>query len=311
MATRPISHGLRLRGIYAFVLTFLVSGLLSASQTTSGTIVVVVHTKKQAAIAADSRATVTMNNNERVFDGMCKLAVLGDDLVFAATGYTFTRSSIVPKEHRFDFYTVATEVVAAYNTSSSSHNSNRKVEKIAQRWGQEVVERFQAAAPYALGRWLKDIHKNRLGDGVFVGVEPSGEIAVAIVEFTYQGPSARNVAAAEVNVHGPTSAPHVDARGHGDVADEYIYLRSERAKVEQEQWQQWGRESPESLEVRITKRLVELTIALHPKRWEVGGKIDVIALKQRGAPRWISLKQGCPERGFSTDFLKQRLKELK
>ena len=42
-------------------------------------------------------------------------------------------------------------------------------------------------------------------------------------------------------------------------------------------------------------RMVDLTIAYHPKQEFVGGKIDVIELPRAGKVHWVQRKENCPQ----------------
>lgn len=83
-------------------------------------------------------------------------------------------------------------------------------------------------------------------------------------------------------------------RGKGEVADEHIYVRTERAKEENNRWRDWSKEDPQTFHARIAARLVELTIQHHPDKKSVGGPIDAVTLSLADGIQWVQRKPECP-----------------
>ena len=282
--------------VLTVILTLLLPGTVAESQTLSGTIVVAVHTRRNVAVAADSRLT---GNEHHFTDKGCKIAVLGGNLVFAATGFRGEHRKKVPRRFRFDIYEEARKLVTSLDAGRESGKPGA-VKKIADKWADVVAEKFNAAAPWALEDWLALMDNDILADAIFSGLEPNGDAVVAIAVIRYQGPSSSPVAKPEVADHKAEAGGigHADARGKGKVADEYIHRTTDRARLENIRWNEWSKEDPHNFHARVAARLVELSIQYHPDAKSLGRPTDVVTLTPANGILWVQRKPNCPARTY-------------
>jgi hypothetical protein len=81
------------------------------------------------------------------------------------------------------------------------------------------------------------------------------------------------------------------AIGETDIAEEFIGLKSERAKKEAQEWKPPKNSKPQDYDILKTMRLVELTIKYGSAL--VGGPIDAVELDKDGSLRWFANEKNC------------------
>jgi len=136
---------------------FAVSGW---TQVNSGTIVLVGISKDRVLIAADSRGT----SGKGVFrDDVCKIAVLGNRLIFAAFGLIADSSNKLPE---FDSFDAFEEAKTTFDSAGQlpaevlQKKGETFTSEVAEEWRQRLGMTFSSAARTRLDDWLRG-----LGDG--------------------------------------------------------------------------------------------------------------------------------------------------
>ena len=276
------------------------------SQVRSGSIVVLGRSRQRVVIAADSRVNL---GNGKYEDSSCKITALSDNLVFSATGIVGDSSYLLPKSLRFDATEEARRVFLRYSQKPENFLSLGMVGTLASNWGTAMAKSFRAAAdssPATLQAWLKRVdlsHESPFIAGVFAGLESDGEISVYSVSVDYAQPREGPMLAEPFFLTSmpfsdefPDDFPLLTPFGLPEIVHEVSEGKSDRAKEENNIRHSLMKTlSAEAFAERQVIRMVDLTIAFHPKQEFVGGKIDAVELTRTGKVHWIQRKQSCPE----------------
>jgi len=139
--------------------------------------------------------------------------------------------------------------------------------------------------------------------GVFAGLESDGEISVYSVNVDYVKPR-EGLASAEpffltsmpFSDDYPDDFPLLTPFGMPEIVHEISEGKSARAQQEINTRHILQKTlSAEAYARSQVIRMVDLTIAYHPKQEFVGGRIDAIELPRDGKVHWVQRKQNCPE----------------
>jgi hypothetical protein len=134
------------------------------------------------------------------------------------------------------------------------------------------------------------LEKNIFLTGVFAGFE-NGSTAMYQVEIVFD-PAVRR-ARQKFHTERPQPTIHFGALGRNEIVNEVVAGKTTFAKAEQRKWIASERNFPlRDRDVRWAIRLVQLTMAYHPRKIDVGGPIDALEITRRGI-RWIERKPGC------------------
>ena len=288
----------------------LVFGLLLTapawSQVRSGSIVVLGRSRQRVVLAADSRVNL---GGEKYEDSACKITVLSGKLIFAATGIVGDSSYLLPQGLRFDATEEARRVFLRYSQAPENFFDLGTVGTLASNWGTAMAKHFRAAAeasPASLQEWRKRVDRSRDSPfivGVFAGLESDGEISVYSVNVDYVKPR-EGLASAEpffltsmpFSDDYPDDFPLLTPFGMPEIVHEISEGKSARAQQEINTRHILQKTlSAEAYARSQVIRMVDLTIAYHPKQEFVGGRIDAIELPRDGKVHWVQRKQNCPE----------------
>jgi hypothetical protein len=284
--------------------------LLSAaawSQVRSGSIVVMGRSRQRVVIAADSR----INSGEGKYDdSSCKITALSDNLIFAATGIVGDSSYLLPPDLRFEAKDEARKIFLRYSQTPKNFLDLGTVGTLASDWGAAMAAHFREAAeasPASLQQWLKRVelsHESPFIVGLFAGLESDGEISIYSVNVDYYARPAKGQTRSEpyfltsmpILEDFPDDFPFLSSFGMTEIFNEINEGRSDRAKQEINTRQLLQQTlSAEAYARSQVIRMVDLTIAYHPKQEFVGGKIDVIELPRAGKVHWVQRKENCPQ----------------
>ena len=270
-------------------------------QLRSGTIVVISYSKQKVILAADSRANL---GDDRYEDSYCKVTALSNKLIFAATGIVGDNSYLLPEDLRFGAIEEARKAAASTITNPDPFGYGT-VGAVATRWGQAMTVRFTKASKIRLDEWLKAINatdERAFVIGIFAGLEPTGEVAVKCVHVDYGEPQKGHfVPIARYNLQFidmssiPDGITMIEAYGMPEVIQEIKAGKTQRAKEEAVAMAKLAKQlTPEEFDRARVIRLVDLTLAYHPKQKFVGGNIDALELLHSGRVNWIQRKNNCP-----------------
>ena len=267
-----------------------------------GTIVVVSVSKEKVIVAADSRATRVRGGRIVGFaDSACKLLELNPKLLFAVTGMAAT-STTLPADVYFDAAELAKQAAGNFRYDTRWMEKNRTVVEIAARWGWDVDFRIRRGVTQG---WLIPIGPMWL-EGIFAGLEPNGEITLAVARLRYFKPRAGVVVPpVQLSIESlrpPRQYTWVEAYGLKNVAETYYSSRRttdqtgpEHGRIRREQLR-----NPKRFAPMIPARLAELTIQYYeilsqqtgqPKL--VNGPIDVAVLSRKKGVQWLRRKPNC------------------
>ena len=279
-------------------------------QLRSGTIVVISYSKQKVIVAADSRANF---GDGRYEDSYCKITALSDKLVFAATGIVGDSSYLLPEDLRFGAIEEARKAVVGITLrpnpqDTSSVHTDAFFDAVGERWGSAMAERFRRAAPERLQDWLKimSLENNRTSApfviGIFAGLGTYGQIMVMSVHVDYGRPQKdMRVPLAHYDLEWldiselPEGMTITEAYGMPEIVQEINGGKTDFAKREMAALAELRQKTtPDEYDRLRAIRLVDLTIAFHPKHDFVGGKIDAAELLRGGKINWRQRKENCP-----------------
>jgi hypothetical protein len=267
-----------------------------------GTVIVLSASQEKLVLAADSRGTHLRGGRFAGYDdNACKILELNPKLLFAIAGMAST-SPALPADIYFDAGNVARETATRFRFDATRMETNKTVKEIAEQWAVEMtlrikrgVERGNFRAPGET--WLT---------GIFAGLEPNGETAVAIGYVTYSRPrtgwtvppAAPSIRTFEI----PRPFTLIEAFGISKVAESYVVRGkvSDKARSEHVQIRQAQLKTPAQFPESIPARLVALTIKsdddtrlnfFGPKL--VGGEIDAAVLFRNAKVKWHHRKLNC------------------
>jgi hypothetical protein len=267
-----------------------------------GTIVVLSVSKEKVIVAADSRATLVRGGQIVGFaDTACKLLELNPKLLFAVTGMAATRT-MLPADVQFDAAELAKQAARNFCFDARWMEKDRTVVEIAAKWGWDVDFRIRRGVTQG---WLRPIGPMWL-EGIFAGLEPNGEITVAVARLTYQKPRPGFVVpSAQLTIERlgpPRQYTWIEAYGLKKVAETYYSSRLTTDKTKSE-WRRIHSEqlrNPKRFGPIIPTHLAELTIRQYeilsqqtgqPKL--VNGPVDVAVLSRKKGVRWLRRKPNC------------------
>jgi hypothetical protein len=136
----------------------------STESGTDGTIVIANWTQKEIVFAADSRGT----NGNSYHDTECKVAALGNKLIFAPTGRSRTTA-----DRSWDVDTLA-EV--QFRALTKKRTPDRIAQKLAAMWGESVKKEFDSLPVEA----LSGIDDGHIAVGLFADFEKDGTLLIYV-----------------------------------------------------------------------------------------------------------------------------------
>ncbi len=263
---------------------FLVSasslGANFGRQSTTGTVVVIGWSQTKIVIAVDSRG---FDETEKHRDDICKIVKLDNHSVFTAAG------NIIHAAAGRVFWDAQKEASNTFKEAQRS-GSPRLLKTAARNWGDHMtagINEALTADPSGSTQMLED---NIFLTGVFAGYE-NGSTAMYQVEIVFD-PAVRR-ARQKFHIEHPQPTIHFGALGRNEIVNEVVAGKTHFAKAEERKWAASERNFPlRDRDVRWAIRLVQLTMAYHPRKIDVGGPIDALEITRRGI-RWIERKPGC------------------
>jgi hypothetical protein len=170
-------------------------------------------TNDSLVVAVDSRRQTDTDKGTVTADDQCKIAPLGDQAVFVATGMTASTDT------RVEPFNVFALAAAAYKTAA--HPAS--LEKVATAWGTDLRSRLQALYPL----YPKVFDQDYLGDvtfGYFLGFDAGGSLSGFLEDVSHR--TAGNTFAADVVA---IPKPATSMTGHRKEVGEFFEGNSDRA----------------------------------------------------------------------------------
>lgn len=277
-----------------------------------GTVIVMSVSREKIVLAADSRnvrvtshrMTDGITRREIAYDdSACKLIQLTPTTLFAADGLVWAGNTI-PAQELYDAHKLAILAAGNYHpTLEDEQLPGGEVGAIARRWAWDVD--FRMHHGFANG-WTPI----QTLEGVFVGLQQNGELALAVAKLEYPKPQT-GIRVPPVSFTIGTFNPlpkdftWVEAFGMKDVAETYYSARAinEATKVENKKISAEILKSPTQFSSKIPDRLVDLTIQHYEATTRpenvlfVHGPIDSAELNRTTGIKWIHRKNcSYPER---------------
>jgi hypothetical protein len=266
----------------AFLLSVLVSNLNAelGSQSFTGTVVVIGWSPTRIVIAVDSRGFDDAGKHR---DDICKIVRLDDHSIFTAAG------NIIHARDGRVLWNAQEEASNSFKEAQRA-GSPRLLKTAARNWGEHMVASIdQALAADPSGSMLM-LENNIFLTGVFAGFE-SGSAELYQVEIAFD-PNTRQ-AKQKFYPERQRRTIRFGALGRNEIVNEVVANKTSFAKAEQRKWAAAQRNIPvKDNDVCWAIRLVQLTIAYHPQKADVGGPIDALEITRKGI-RWVERKPGC------------------
>lgn len=269
------------------LLFFLVSSS-AFPQVQHGTLGVVYMTKEKIVVAADSRS-MELGVKGPPNDSQCKIAAPHGKfifLVFWGIGYrNHGFPDTAPSWKSID------EIYKAYDAAPAPRvppvPDDVRMSTLTE-WMNLVSVDFRTM--YRIHRSailnLADAGHGVLARGAMFGFDSKGT------------PSGRvgTIAFDEGQVYSLMDAPilncpnHFCSYGHVEIVDEFVNLKSPRARKEATEWKPPKGTAPKDYDILKAMRLVELAIQ---DGQDVGGKVDAVEMLRNGDVRWFAIKSNC------------------
>ena len=252
----------------------------------SGTALFVDFSQDEVTIAADSRSTLETGEHD---DTECKISAFGDKFVFTMAGLRSYRV-----QGGWDAHSVAREVWK--QESRPGRTADDLVLAVAKRWIAEMVRR------YGRPELITDTRKRTAGGepilatALFAATDQTNSMLLMAVSTLFDrelfDSDGRIRLTSEVN---RVSPPDWVAGGRSEVAEEFRRESTDRAKS----YMSWFRNEISDLNqtqqrAALAKKLIELSILLHPNRDEFAFPIDVLQLRRNAGVYWTHRKANCP-----------------
>jgi hypothetical protein len=255
-----------------------------------GTIIVIAQAKSAVVIAGDSRGGdtddgITVKSTE---DSECKLVALGGNTAFAAAG--------VIGNHAKKWTAVSIAIDAAALVSKDAQIPSTDGDRILGGWANAMLKRLSDFSTNQLAAVARQ-NQGTVTTAVLGGTEPDGTAWLHALKINYSEALGLFYQGYTLTSNDPPTAYY--NLGKSEIALEFEPSEtSARAIRERARWNQM-KLSGMALDRFKARRLVELTISLHPTKTDVGGKVDEIELDSSGA-RWIALKKNCQQGGAAS-----------
>ena len=255
-------------------------------ETLRATIVIVNLSREKVSVVADSRVGFGDGTYD---DDYCKVTVLADGLVFAATGISGQskdRDYDSPARGNWSARQEARRALEQYKKVNDPASQTGKLNAMATMWGNAMQRRLQAAMRVNGNILQRRTNGGRLTQGIFAGME-QGQAAVVTVDLVYDPP--------EVKVVTRSLRNGVSTFGMTEVAREFlINPETERARMEKQLWdEQLETWPPEERQVQTAIHHAKLTLTHESRGETIGGQIDALELSAAGL-RWVQKKFDCP-----------------
>ena len=249
-------------------------------------------------IAADSLAQEINSTGARVRDQMtCKLLALSPNFVYAAAGFTeYVNSG-------------SNDPILSFNADDLANDAFREMFRndkyqLALRVGIAWGDAFAKALNYLADRHptvLTNIADHSVAHAFFVAREVDNHISAVMTTMTYDRAARSSPVSPHSEVLRPGQCPSAFCSiGYTDVFDEFVYVKSERARVARKQWEQATADLSNLQRDRLSVvRFVDLTEAYHHPIGEVGGFVDSLELGTTGPLHWITRSEECPAKAWT------------
>ena len=265
---------------------FLVLAAGSASaQITTGTVGVIYYTNDKIIMAADSRGTSSDGTRT---DAECKIAALGNDMIFVSTGVGGYDSGDPRSPTRS--WRNADEAHRVYDRLSAG-GRHPSVAEVASEWSNIIVRNETFLYERIPQQVLDAATDGVLTEAMFGSTADDGSLTLISTDIVVHAGGSPPVTA-EIGMELPPGS--VGVIGKKDIFSEFFQATSERAKAEAARWEvESASFPPEDSELFRMIRLIDLTIT-YDQSGEVGGPIDALELEHGKGIRWRQRKAICP-----------------
>jgi hypothetical protein len=247
---------------------------------TTGTVVVIGWSQTKIVVAVDSRG---FDDKGTYRDDICKIVRLDHYSVFTAAG------NIIHARSGRVLWDAQEEASDAFKAARQTAGP-RVLKTAARHWGEQMVASINESLQADPSGSKLMLENNTFLTGVFIGFQ-KGSTAMYQVEIVFD----LGTRQAKQNFYTERHRPevHFAALGRNEIVSEVIMDQTHFARTEQRKWAaSQSNISFKDRDVRWAIRLVQLTMAYHPQKIDVGGPIDALEITRSGI-RWVQRKPAC------------------
>jgi hypothetical protein len=260
----------------------------SANGIAHGTVIVIFFSGTRVILAADSRVTYSGAATTHE-DRQCKVADLGHDTIFSASGFTRYKFED-PKMPRFDVYQEARR--ASLAVPSDARDRARSTAEIWARRVKEALDIGLRLHPKAVMSLLHG-HSTQLAGAIFAGHSKRG-LSVYYAAISCECGSGNKHASIQTSELHPVSdgvpAASIGTAETMDLFAEVAEMNTPRGIAEREAW--LAVEGNPDRDVYVTVRTGEF-ILRNSKDNTIAGPINAIELTAEGGVRWVKREKNC------------------
>jgi hypothetical protein len=284
LAVRNLCRVLRL-----FVFSGCVTGAAWGMQIQHGTVVVIFYSRDRVVLAADSRVTDSGPGAPHQ-DNQCKVADLGRETIFAASG--FTRYNFGPDQGMpaFDVFREAASV-----SRSPKAGTPDRARAMAESWGHSVKDALDTGLTRHPREVLTLLHgkSTQLAGAIFAGRDAAG-LVVYYVTLSCECEESHKYSSLHITKLKPVDdgmpAASMGTSETMDLFSEVADGSSARGVAERDAWIAVAT-NPER-DAYVTIRTGEF-ILRNSKDHTVAGPINALELTAQGQVRWVKRENNC------------------
>lgn len=257
---------------------------LAWPQVETGTVVVFVSSQNEITVAADSRS---LNSITRIHnDYSCKIRVFGDKFFFAMAGPV---DGYDAAGHGWSTYT---ESKAAWRRAVRNPHMVSSAQKLTNDVAEHWINSMDShQRDYRAIMAIRDTIQagNALASAIFGATDSAGNLGLtrATILIDLDLLDKKKVVRLTHEIVERPKLGDGGTLGLGEIAAQYAVPTTVRIRQ--------GIFSPSAQDAEIARKLVELTIQLHPRKEMLGGEIDELQLWSGVGVTWISRKNTCKE----------------
>lgn len=260
-----------------------------------GTVVVFLVSTDRVIIAADSRASGDLPN-----DQACKIAGLGKRLLYAGSGYVADVHTILVSKN----WSARREAIRAFSTLQQSKQRDPDiVSQVSNIWLVSMKRIFTQELKSYPHRLLALRKNGALMNAVFIGLDHTGQLEAREIGLAFDTAALQKSNIPKLIVINRlwniTSEETVKISGYATTIENFISQSPKKKKEAEDLWLGRNRHPNDDPEMLYANFLVDWTSLHAPAEAGIGGPVDEVEIIPNIGIRWIQRKPGCPANSAS------------
>ena len=259
-----------------------------AKGTAHGTVIVIFFSEARVILAADSRVTYSGAAASHE-DRQCKVADLGHDTIFSASGFTRYKFDD-PKMPKFDVYQEARRAALAVPSDAPD-----RARSSAEIWARRVKEALDIGLRLHPKAVMSLMHgrSTQLAGAIFAGHSKNGLSVYYVAIRCECGLENKHASIQTSELHPVSDGVPAASIGTAETMDlfaEVAEMNTPRGIAERDAW--LAAEGKPDRDVYVTVRTGEF-ILRNSKDSTIAGPINAIELAAQGGVRWVKREKNC------------------